>query len=278
MEIERVNRIYTEISQYEIQLAPDPKSMGPLYMLGVISTCRNYLNNVSRLLLETHQCRQTIQRSLTGCKTLYDVESNELLANDERVKRCPSIDDRKATVTVLLRDRYRQIQDLQAELETVDLVEKAIKLRHRELKDTMSAINAQRALMRDDIDTKSLYGDERPPAVDDSELDRIMGTETLPAGIRAPDAARASRSYTESGRELDDFMKLVDEDRTVFPPEVAEAAPEPAPKAVEQVQEAASEPEPKTSEPSPEPLPATSAPSKTSDAGEIDFDEILNGL
>jgi hypothetical protein len=260
MEIERVNRIYNELSQYEIQLAPDPKSMGPLYMLGVIATCRNYLNNVSRLLLETHQCRQTVQRSLTGCKTLYDIESNELLANDERVKRCPSIEDRKATVTVLLRDRYRQIQDLKAELETVDLVEKAIKLRHRELKDTMSAINAQRALMRDDIDTKSLYGDERPPAVDDSELASIMGTEALPAGIRAPDAARASRSYTESGREVDDFLKIIDEDRMELPPaEVSEV--------------------PKAALPDPEPPPAPESESvASSDSDEVDFDEILNGL
>ena len=252
--------------------------MGPLYMLGVISTCRNYLNNVSRLLLETHQCRQTIQRSLTGCRTLYDVESNELLANDERVKRCPSIEDRKATVTVLLRDRYRQIQDLQAELETVDLVEKAIKLRHRELKDTMSAINAQRALMRDDIDTKSLYGDERPPAVEDSELDRIMGTEALPAGIRAPDAQRASRSYTESGRDLDDFMRIVDEDRTVFPPEVAEAVPDPVPEAVEAPAEVAPEPTPKAVEPPQAAPPTAPEPPKDSESGEIDFDEILNGL
>ena len=64
MNLDRVKAIYSELENYEIKLDPDPVSRGPRYLQGLIATCRNHLNSVSRLILEVHQEKQVLDRDL----------------------------------------------------------------------------------------------------------------------------------------------------------------------------------------------------------------------
>jgi hypothetical protein len=160
MDSERAKQIYDEIGKYSITLVRDPGSLGPQYLLDLICTCRNYMNAVSRFLLEVHQERHTLTSALTAEEAAYGVESADLLANDRSVRNLPNIEDRKATISVLLRDRSRRINELKAEILNLDFVDKAVKHRHKELRDTMAEIRTQRSLIRDEIDTTAFYGDE----------------------------------------------------------------------------------------------------------------------
>ena len=161
MNIDRVKAIYDEISGYEIKLEADPRSLGPLYLQNVISTGRNYLNAVSRIQLEVHREKQNLARSLRAAEVAYKVAFAELLSNNERVKRLPSIEDRKATINVMLREQLSAIAACKAEVQDLEYVEKAIRHRHRELTSTMGEIKLQRSLIRDEIDSGAMYGDER---------------------------------------------------------------------------------------------------------------------
>lgn len=161
MDSERITEIYEAITKYTIALEPDPASLGPKYLAEIIARCRNYLNATHMLVLEVHREKHLVQRDLTALEAAYDIESADLLANDDRVRRLPNIDDRKATVSVILRDRLRAVQELRGIIEDLEIVDKAIRFRHRELKDTMAEIKVQRSLIRDELDTKSFYGDER---------------------------------------------------------------------------------------------------------------------
>lgn len=188
MEPDRAQRIYDEIGGYEIKLERDPGALGPRYLNDVICQCRNYINAVSRIVLEIHREKHSLATSLSAEEAAYAVESADLLATDERVRRLPNIEDRKATVAVLLRDRARRINELRAEIQNLDYVDKAVRHRHKELKDTMTEIRTQRSLLRDEIDTKSFYGDETPNVrkgngdpvlgssmgIDEDELNRLM--------------------------------------------------------------------------------------------------------
>lgn len=189
MNIERVRAIYAEIEKYEIQLERDPRSLGPLYLQDTIATCRNYLNLVSRIQLEVHREKQEVSRRLRAAETAYDVAFADVLASDERVRRLPSIEDRKATANVILRESLSGITALKAELQDLEYVDKAVRHRHRELTSTMSEIKLQRALIRDEIDSGAMYGDERqfdherkrgvsPDGLNEEELDALLAEET----------------------------------------------------------------------------------------------------
>lgn len=161
MKLERIQAIYTELEKYVVQLHPDPRSLGPVYLNDQIATTRNHLNAVSRIQLEVHQEKQYLAREIRAREAALQVSADDLLANDERVRRLPSIEDRKATVSVFLRADKQAIESFKALLQDVEYVEKAVKHRHKELTSTMSEIKLQRSLIRDEIDTGAMYGDER---------------------------------------------------------------------------------------------------------------------
>lgn len=204
MKIERVKAIYDEISQFEITLEADPRSLGPLYLQNVISTCRNYLNSVSRFQLEAHREKQELTRSLRAAETAYEVAFSEILSNDERVRRLPSIEDRKATANTMLRDQLSDINTIKSQVLDLEYVEKAIRHRHKELTCTMGEIKLQRSLIRDEIDSGAMYGDERrsdhergdgaTPLGDDineAELDALLNQEEPPEVSKTEEPAEA---------------------------------------------------------------------------------------
>jgi hypothetical protein len=212
MDSARITAIYTEIEKYVVRLESDPASLGPRYLTDIIAKTRNYLNATNRLVLEVHRERHTNQTQLTALEAAYDLDSSDLLANDDRVRRLPNIDDRKATVAVMLRDRLRAIQELRGTIQDLDIIDKAIRFRHKELKDTMSEIRLQRALVRDELDTKSFYGDERTgevpvngraakTAIDIGELETLLEESAL-QGL--PQTPQKLSEYPATGQLCDD--------------------------------------------------------------------------
>ncbi len=222
MNLDRVKTIYDEITKYEIKLAPDPRSLGPLYLQDVISTCRNYMNAVSRIQLEVHREKQDLSRALRASETEFEVTFSELLSNDERVRRLPSIEDRKATVNMMLRDRLAALSDLRGQLQDLEYVEKAVRHRHKELTSTMSEIKLQRSLIRDEIDSGAMYGDERKaehergaPAhplgddINEDELDALLNKEreaTTPSAPEEPQPAKVEEPTMDEDEAVKAFL------------------------------------------------------------------------
>jgi hypothetical protein len=161
MKSERIREVYDKISECSISLAADPASYGARYLQEQTATCRNFLNVVTSILLEIHREKHNLANDLAGEETVYAIESDQLLSNDERVRKLPSIDDRHAAISVILHEHVARIAGIRRQIQDLDYVEKAVKHRHRELKDTMGEIKLQRSLLRDEIDTHSFYGDER---------------------------------------------------------------------------------------------------------------------
>ena len=161
MKIERVQQIYAEIEKYHITLASDPASLGPKYLHEQIATCRDYINNVSKFLMEVHRERQNLTAEIHTTETVLAMESDNLRATDDRIRNLPHDKDRSAAVNLLLRTQVQKLADKKAQLKDLEFVEAAVRHRHKELRDTMSEIKLQRSLIRDEIDTKSFYGGER---------------------------------------------------------------------------------------------------------------------
>ena len=208
MKADRINDIYEEISRYSIDLHPDPVSQGPRYLQRVTAECRNYTNSISRVLLEIHREKSHYESLLRAAEATLKIKSDDLLANEPRVRSLPNISDRQATINVLLMDSVKEVDDLKREVMALDHVEKAVKHQHRELVATSGAIRMQRQLLRDELDSGSFYGDERGPeggtgkgrandgggilgsGVDEEELERIMRgeDESLPTNVPQAEA------------------------------------------------------------------------------------------
>lgn len=210
MKDERVKEIYDELNRYEVELASDPVSLGPKYLQELIATCRNHMSQITKILMEVNLEKQMVSREMNAAQTLYDVEADELLATDERVKRAPNIKDREAIIKTLLRDQLRTIATKKAEVNDLTCIEKAVKHKHQELKDTMDAIKMQKSLINAEISTGAMYGDERaagqgsrsvpltpPEILDEDEVLSLLAEPTA----AAPPAAAPTPKTTPAAEE-----------------------------------------------------------------------------
>jgi hypothetical protein len=191
-----VDRIYSEVGQLHIELERDPTVLGPNYIHEIMSRCRNYLNKVSHTRLTLSKMRRDLMVKIGGEETLFTVEKDRLLAEEDSVKRQPNIRDREALVNTLLRDRVNSISVLKSELLDLETVERAVKMVHEELIRTSTEIKTQRALIYSDRVSGGGYGDESngtstpsppPSTIDEDELESLMRNEVpLVASAPAP--------------------------------------------------------------------------------------------
>ncbi len=222
MDPNRVTTIYDEIGQYVIELEADPTALGVRYLNELISRCRNYLNRVSILLGELGKERRDISSALRAAEAVFQVSFDELLANDERVKRLPNITDRTATVNMLLREQRDHVESLKRELQDLEYVEKAVRHRHNELKSTNTDIKMQRQMVRDELDTGSFYGDEgstgkplkaplRSSAddLDESDIDAILKGSSIAGSVLPVDPEPSKEDLLDLSSEAEQFSKTI---------------------------------------------------------------------
>jgi hypothetical protein len=160
MQTERIEEIYNEIGTFSIELSPDPASLGPVYLQDLISRTRGYLNRVSQFIQTVHREKSGLETRLDAFEAAFQVSSDALLADDHRVTRLPNIDDRRAMINLLLREDRAAILTLKNQVKELGFVDKALRHRHKELENTMSAIRMQKSLIDSEISTGSFYGDE----------------------------------------------------------------------------------------------------------------------
>jgi hypothetical protein len=184
---ERMNEIITECDKYEIKLANDPTILGPKYLQDMIASCRNYTNHVTRLLNEVHRGRINLDLDLRRKQTAFKIQADELLAKDMVVRNLPNIKDRESQINLMLRDEHREISNLSNDILDLEHIEEYVKRRHRELKDTMREIQAQRSLILDEYQTGSMYGDERPTVMGADSTAYTPGSHASPEGMDEED-------------------------------------------------------------------------------------------
>lgn len=159
MKIERVEKIFDRLGQLEITLPPDPAGAGPEYLAELASQCRGYLNEVSHYLQEVLVEAVNLNYRLNLLETAYKIKSDDMLTNDASVKDLPSLVDRQAKIGSLLKNDFQEIETVKGDLRNNANVEKVVKMRMRELDNTMSTIRLQKSLITTTLTTGSDYGD-----------------------------------------------------------------------------------------------------------------------
>jgi len=227
MDPKRVDEIYSLLPTFSVDLSADAWSLGPKYIHELISRTRGYINTVSFYLQEILQERQSLDRAKHANEAAFRVESDRLLSEYDRCRILPNIDARKATVNLILRDQLSEISRLDGLLLDLSYVEKAVRHRYQELKATMTDIRAQRALIRDAIDSGSFYGDETATSrggtspgasISEDEVDQTMAelndmllqeSEGLSAAAAKPEAPKDEPPAPKPS--VDDFSDVLEE-------------------------------------------------------------------
>lgn len=186
MDSKRIEQIYDQISSFTLDLEDDPTTLGQRYIQQKVAQCRRFLNSTSNIMLEIQREIRDASSKLRAAKAAFELASDNLRATDQRVIRLPHVDDRTATINVLLATERDTMLILEREIEDLKIVEKAVKHRYDELKGTNTDIRTQRATLRDELDTGAFYGDEtdkpqkRRNTLAEDELDKIMSGEWTP--------------------------------------------------------------------------------------------------
>ena len=231
-----VDKIYNEVGALHLELERDPTVLGPNYINDIMAKCRNYLNRVSSIRLDLSRQRRDLMVRIGGEETLFSVDKDRLLAENDYVKRQPNIRDREALVNTFLRDRVNAISALKSELLDLETVEKAVKMVHEELIRTSGEIKTQRQMLSADRVTGAGYGDESngsinpPSTIDEGELENLMRNE-LPLVAPAPQkltvvsVSKLNETAVEDpDMDLDLQAALASLDSEVPTPEIDESA------------------------------------------------------
>lgn len=189
MDQARIEAVLNRLPELVIELDPDPTARGPAYLQDIIYRTRNMLNETGIYVQEVLRWKSGLESELEALEVAFQVDSDELLTEDQRVTRLPAVQDRQAMINVILRDQRKAILELKKKVNDAGHVEKAVRHRHRELEHTMSAIRLQRSLIETERKTGSFYGDEsetsrgegtwgrKPPKdedIDEDEMGRLM--------------------------------------------------------------------------------------------------------
>jgi len=222
---QRVEAIFKEMDELVIELESDPGSLGPQYFQDLIATCRNYLNRVGLVLNELNRERLTVSSEVRRLEAAYELERDDLLANDQSVKELgSSIEDRKAAVGWRLRDQRAALNEAKSRLHDLNAVHQVVSFRNKELHATMTAIRDQKRLIASEIRSGSFYGDERPtprPGEDDGggvsaeELAQMM-SDPSPSEEVSSEAPLSSVSATQPATpsvegDEGDVLRFLDE-------------------------------------------------------------------
>jgi len=156
----------------------------------------------------------------------FEILSNEHLSKNATVKALPSFKDREAQINLILRDERRTIVEMENDLLDLGHVEDMVKLRHHELKDSMREIQTQRQLIRDDVLSGGMYGDERldknkskNASLEEANIDELLSgglvESTVPEDTPLPLSEDAQEAADTSEETPEEYKVLSVEESTI---------------------------------------------------------------
>ena len=140
----RIKQVHEELQgMYEITLDADPLSAGPKMMQNKKAAVRNQLSRCTQLELQLLEDRGWFQRELTREQAKYEISYTELIANNPHVRAGRSTVDREAAAKVILAASVRSIKNLELAVEDLERLLLVVKAKKADLKNLQSQLRDQ---------------------------------------------------------------------------------------------------------------------------------------
>jgi len=178
---EQLDSMLEEVSGYLVELEPDPTlaHLGSKYLQERLSKARNYTNRVMFYLQKCMRYEKSLRVQIKQKELDLEFKLKEKLADDVLVRKQPSISDRQALATTMLKDEYAILAEHRVVLIDVEETVKMLKMKYSDLQRTMGDIKTQRGMVKDDK-MAQMHGDE---GYDKPVINR---DRSVPRGMPAP--------------------------------------------------------------------------------------------
>lgn len=156
-------RVFSALMEMEVPLDADPLSMGPKRLNGKIALCRQHLEHCNRIYLQVSNDLRTLNRSLRSTKVTFDLQMQDLLANDPETRAGRNVRDREAIATMKLRDTRELMATIESNIQDLDAVMSVVKAKRDDLRDIQGRIRDQLKLCQAEIEMGGVWGSALPP-------------------------------------------------------------------------------------------------------------------
>jgi hypothetical protein len=205
---DQLSSILDEIAGFEVELAEDPTvpTLGVKYLNERVAVCRKYLNRVIYYVQTVGKQVKNLNVEVRHMELDLELKMAQKLADDVLVKKQPSIDDRKALATMLLKEENDNLAVLRLELLDAFETLKIIKMKHQDLVRTNGDIKSQRQLVKDDMESRLSGGPgyDPPQTKQDKSVPDGMPPPIVPGKIDPQD-------LLDPAKRPDDMPEPVDE-------------------------------------------------------------------
>jgi len=188
-----VQRVFSELSEMDVPLDPNPLELGPQRLREKIAEVRRMRSRCEAIFLQVSKDQYHYNRFHRLLSTELSIKTKRLIAEDPEVRAGRAAVDREALAHMKLWSLVAETERLSNCLSDLDTVMKVVKAKRSDLSDIQGRIKDQMRLCHDEIThLHGVWGSKLPPDADKTPLLPGQGT-----AIKNPD-------------DLDDFLKDIE--------------------------------------------------------------------
>jgi hypothetical protein len=163
--------VFDALSKMDVDLDSDPMMYGPKRMIAKVALCRDHLSRCQQIFLQVSDDLHRLNRAHRKAKLDFDLQMQDLLANDPDVRAGKNVRDREAVATMKLRTDREQIAIIDSSIQDLDAVMTVVKAKREDLKDIQGRIRDQVKLCQEEIGLGGKWGSAPPPGARTPNLD-----------------------------------------------------------------------------------------------------------
>lgn len=174
----RISAIFDSLEKMDVALDPDPIQYGPKRLNQKVAKVRSLLSQCERTFLQVSHDLQIIKSAHRSTQLDFDLQMQDLLANDPEVKAGRNVRDRDALATMKLRDSREEMMDLEVAIQDLEMALTVIKAKRADLRDIQGRLRDQMKLCQEEIGLGARWGSRPAPDTNAPDLDKAPKTDT----------------------------------------------------------------------------------------------------
>ena len=158
-----ITRIYADLGDMEVELDADPLRYGPKRLNGKVAGCRRQLNRCQQIYLQLSSDLQQFKRAHRQAKLDYDLQMQDMFANDPNVRAGKNVRDREAIAGTKLVTEREAISGMESAVSDLEAVLQVVKAKREDLKDIQGRLRDQVKLCQEELNLGDRWGSSPPP-------------------------------------------------------------------------------------------------------------------
>ena len=173
----RIKTIFGQLEEMEVLLDADPLQYGPKRMNGKVAKTRTLLSRCERIFLQVSQDLAFYKKHHRAAQLDFDLQKQDLFANDPEVRAGRNVADREAQATMKLRTERESLIKMEVAIQDLEMVMAVVKAKRADLRDIQGRLRDQKNLCDAEISLGRHWGSKLPPELEGPDLERAPRTD-----------------------------------------------------------------------------------------------------